>query len=311
MAPYSPAQAAVLRGLAFAAAVRMAVPRDFAWRFAWKPEGVSEEEGKRACDELIASGIVREEDGRVWVGESAENERGRKAGDTIVARKWRMARAFANYAAWVPGVRGVAVCNALAWNAVEETSDIDFFILTHPGATWLVRLVATLPLMLMRLRPGEGKRDPICLSFFASTRAMNMEALVKPEGDAYMPYWVRSLVFLVDDGVAQEFRKANAWVNTLVPWMEPMPSMLSMQARRPGFFSVWLWRMGAVISVWVWMEWWANSAQENHLPEVVKQAARERPRDVVLSPDMLKLHVRDERSAIWERFQNNGKQLGV
>ena len=65
-----------------------------------------------------------------------------------------------------PFVKGVAVCNDLAYFNAPENSDIDLFIITQKNSIWAARFFLVFSLKLFGLRPTEkNKKDKICLSF--------------------------------------------------------------------------------------------------------------------------------------------------
>lgn len=304
----------MLRGFIHAAVKQQAVPLAHAWRMAWDPPMKAGEQDLRlAVESLIRKGVVKEKEGRVWLADRNEQTlRGLTEHDALVARKWRLAKAMANYLAWVPGVRAVAVCNALAWGAVSEESDIDLAIVARHGVLWLVRLTATLPLMLLRLRPGEAKRDPICLSFFVSDTQLNLGDLARKEGDAHFPYWIVSMIPLVDDGVWKLVVEANAWTKEHIPHMAPLERLSArISVRRPGFFAHWLWKIGQSISLWMWVEWWAHEAQMKHFPDTIKTVATANDTRVVLSSTRIKLHTSDDREAIHAFWEERCRVYGV
>jgi hypothetical protein len=118
----------------------------------------------------------------------------------------------------LPWLEGVAVCNSLAWYQTTETSDIDLFILAKSGRVWSARLLSTLPFLLLRQRPGEGRPDPVCLSFFCASSSLNLETLKIKEFDPYLAYWSLSLVPLVERrDVFKQFALANTWLAELLP----------------------------------------------------------------------------------------------
>ena len=118
----------------------------------------------------------------------------------------------------LPWVDGIAVCNSLSWHHTTTSSDIDLFIITKPGRVWSARLLSTLPVILLRQRPGERQVDPLCLSFFCADSALNLEVLKIGADDPYLAYWSRSLVPLVDhSGWVQKFKLANVWLDTVLP----------------------------------------------------------------------------------------------
>lgn len=114
-----------------------------------------------------------------------------------------------------PGIEGIALCNLLPLSFTKSTSDIDIFILAKEGRVWTTRFFVTFFLRLLRLRPGEAKRDPIDASFFVSTSAYDFSPLFLQPKDPYFSFWLRSLlpVYEKKTGIFKTFFEANAFVD--------------------------------------------------------------------------------------------------
>ena len=83
-------------------------------------------------------------------------------------RKYKRLRRAVWYLSLIPSVRGVAACNTLAWNHTRKESDIDLFLIVREGTVWTTRLLSVTPFKILKMRPGAGKRDPLCFTFFLS-----------------------------------------------------------------------------------------------------------------------------------------------
>ncbi len=133
--------------------------------------------------------------------------------DIFFERKMWRARRVARFISLLPFVRGVAVCNSLAFHMVHEVSDVDLFIIAAAGRVWSARWWVTGTLALLRMRPGEAARDPVCVSFFVDERVDDLSN-VMIERDVYFYFWLRTLMpifgehilFLRGARTAPEFR---------------------------------------------------------------------------------------------------------
>lgn len=113
----------------------------------------------------------------------------------------------------IPGVGMIAIVNSLSMYATHPDSDIDLFIVTKPGMIWFVRFFSTLILWKHGVwRKGEDIRENLCLSFFITTEAMDLEKIAI-ENDIYLYYWIYYMkpVFVQHD-TYEKFIKANNWV---------------------------------------------------------------------------------------------------
>ncbi len=259
---------------------------------------------------------------------------------TIALRKFRALRRAIRYLARLPVIDGVAAANTLAWWQAREESDIDLFILTKPGAAWLARAFATLPFALLRRRPGDHARDPLCFSFFASMAHLSLKDLRLFGGDPYLAYWTRSLVPVFDRGGAWErFHASNAWVEEMLPhaaprtahgvlscvtWTRlagetsserrrtPAPSssagslgLGAALSREPCSGTCDILRSDGISPAGRWLdrlERTARALQMRRLPAAVRARANQGSA-VVLESDRLKFHENDRREAFRDRFQ--------
>lgn len=118
--------------------------------------------------------------------------------DLAFERKMFRARRAVRLISFLPFVRAVAVCNSLGFQMVHEESDIDLFVVAAKGRVWSTRWWVTGVLALLRMRPGESVRDPICVSFFVDESVAHVSHLMI-EQDVYFEYWIRSLMPLLGD----------------------------------------------------------------------------------------------------------------
>jgi len=202
-------------------------------------------------------------------------------------RKYRKAERAVQVLGRLPWIEGIAVCNSLSWYQTKEDSDIDLFIVAKPGRIWSVRLLSTLPAILFRQRPGEGKADPICLSFFCTETALDFEKLKISSSDPYLAYWCRSLVPLVDhSGWMDKFEMTNPWLRQVLP--------NAQFVRRASRFrpSVRLRLPWLPIS-----EELPKQIQQERFPAIIRELMNKDSR-VIVSNDMLKFHEQDSREQI-------------
>lgn len=223
----------------------------------------------------------------------------------IAFRKFARARRAAWLLGKMPWIRMVAVCNTLAWNHARDESDIDFFIVTAPGALWKARFSAVLPFALMGLRPNGGRvRDPLCFSFFASETALEFQELALAPDDPYLLRWVASVVPLYDpDGLIEALWDANPWVLRALP--HARPSSVSDERRVHGARSAWNEELRSGI-----FESLARGFQMIRFPESIRRVMNVDHR-VVVTDDILKFHENDRRHEYREAYRVRCRALGL
>jgi hypothetical protein len=206
----------------------------------------------------------------------------------------RVARWFSR----LPWVDGIAACNSLGYRNARAQSDLDLFIIVRPGTIWLVRFLTAGAMAVLRRRPAaKHSADTICLSFFVTRDAMNLEPLATAGGDVYLTYWVTQLTPLFGRGeVWRDFWQANAWVRRY------LPNTLGV-----GEGPTWCYRQERVGPAARWLtrtvDGWLGRWQRARLPERLRNRAAVGGSDVVVSDQVLKFHDNDRRAYYRDQWQ--------
>jgi hypothetical protein len=202
-------------------------------------------------------------------------------------RKYRKVERAMQILGRLPWIEGVAVCNSLAWYATTIQSDIDLFIIAAPRRVWSTRLLTTLPLLLLRQRPGECERDPLCLSFFSTESAFDFSRLKIAQHDPYLAYWSKTLVPILDrTHWSTTFHQINSWLSADLPNAWPVRRAWRFSLRTP-------WR-------WPWLplsEQLPKQVQLERFPVEIQHLMNVDTR-VVVNDAMLKFHDQDTRAQI-------------
>lgn len=132
--------------------------------------------------------------------------------EDLEKQMWLKVEKYLHFLNFVPFLRMVAVCNNLAFSNLNKDSDIDLFIVAKKGRLFIVRTFVTVILHLLGVRRhGKKVAGRFCLSFFVDDSFLNLSSIAI-EDDVYLRVWIKTLVPVIDDGVYQEFMRANAWV---------------------------------------------------------------------------------------------------
>lgn len=216
---------------------------------------------------------------------SLVEDRRLRLGDAVV--KYRKMTKLAALFARVPWISGVAICNSLAFHHTTKESDIDVFVVTKPGRVWSTRLATTLPLMLLRQRPGECERDPVCCSFYLADDALDFSGLKIGAQDPYLVLWLSTLIPFVDrDGVFARLKSANGWTRKTLPHARPVQRAAAF---RPAPRRSLPWPPMA--------ESWAERMQRRRFPATIRELMNQDTR-VVVTNSILKFHHNDRRDKI-------------
>lgn len=203
--------------------------------------------------------------------------------------------------AW-PGVRGLFLCNSVAFMNATEHSDTDLFIVCKPGQVWTTRFVLTALLKLAGKRPQAGKEaGTICLSFFIASDALSLSSIALPD-DVYLSYWLATLIPVFDrDEIESRVLDVNRLLlpNTKIPHLRRVE-----EAEVDGFWLRCLrllaWPSYAVVRLFgnPLKQW-----QNKRFPRAIVEAAKANDHRVVINDTMLKFHSTDRRLEYKQAFQ--------
>lgn len=108
-----------------------------------------------------------------------------------------------------PFVRGVAVSGSLSKYFADEQSDIDFFIITQANRLWIAR---TLLHIFKKLTFIVRRQGYFCMNYFIDEKDP-----VIMEKNIYTAMEVATVLPLRDNGIFDQFFKANSWACVFFP----------------------------------------------------------------------------------------------
>ncbi|MEI7620692.1 MAG: hypothetical protein WCJ57_03950 [Candidatus Falkowbacteria bacterium] len=166
---------------------------------------------------------VESQDGFYFLNSRSETILERQKRYHFSAEKFRLARRAAKLFKLVPFVEMIAVSNIIGSHNLRNGSDIDLFVVASPRRLWLTRLFCAGLAKILGWRPTKDvKRNRICLSFYASSAALNLEGLKLSSEDLYFNYWLAGLVPVYDcNQTYVRLIKENNWLKESLPnWQE-------------------------------------------------------------------------------------------
>lgn len=229
----------------------------------------------------------------------------RKERHLLADRKYERVRRAMRLLRFLPFLRGIAVCNSLAYANARDESDIDLLVIAAPGRLWSARLFATGLAALLRWRPTSTKtRDTICLSFYlAGTPTLKHLAL--NGSDHYLCYWLDTLLPVYGDAqLFDDLRRQNAW------YRDHLPSAYGATSswRRLVSDSGWSRAVKRTLEVILGhgrgdsFETLARRFQHRRLPNTLRRLANKDTR-VIVNDKMLKFHENDRRAEFTRRHK--------
>jgi hypothetical protein len=214
-------------------------------------------------------------------------------------RKWRRAKRVSGFLRFVPFVQFIGVVNSLALDNARPESDIDLFIVVKRRRLWLTRAVVTVLTHLMGVRRHHDRvSDRVCLSFYVSERAMDLEQLSHPaiERDVYLHNWITQVVPMFErNGCWSKFLAANMWVTAHVPHGF---SYVPTPYHGDDVFVKIVRFLPELIGYSIFGdigEWLAYDIQYEHIHANKQSRVHDGTTDVVVTEDILKFHEKDRR----------------
>jgi hypothetical protein len=161
-------------------------------------------------------------------------------------------------------------------------------------------------------RHGPAIAVKICLSFYLSGRALDLQPLKLTPDDPYMDFWATQVVPVMDDRGYEKFRAANQWVAARLPygWRDDWSATLIKPQNvwrriKHAYESFLTLPMGTSI------EGLLRNYQLSRMEKDITSKSRLGTTEVVISEDVLKFHEDDRRARYRAAWQERCAKLGV
>ncbi len=228
----------------------------------------------------------------------------RKERNMLIERQIKKVQRIVQLFRLVPYVQMIAVSSSLPIGNVKETSDIDLFIVCRQRTIWVTRLLLVGIVKLLGQRPTpRHKTDKICLSYYVTERALDLQPSAIGVDDPVMHYHIATLLPIYDPiGTYDKFLQANVWNNRNLPLCAT--GQRTIFQLHDGIVIRW-WR---IIADHLFSLLLAEPIQQqlirwqlNIMPARLKALANLDTR-VIISEDILKFHDQDIRSQLRQRW---------
>jgi len=134
----------------------------------------------------------------------------------IAAPRWKKVHKIIKFLQVIPFIKMIAICNSLAIDNSKKEADIDFFIVIQKKRIWLTRLLITFLVWIKgEWRHKEKIANKICLSFYITDEALNLESIAIKPYDIYLVNWIAQLKpVYYEDQIYRDFLLKNSWVKS-------------------------------------------------------------------------------------------------
>jgi hypothetical protein len=241
--------------------------------------------------------------------------------------RWKKLKRIVTLLQAIPNVMMIAACNMMAINDIKPESDIDVFIIIKKNRIWLTRFLITLLVRAVgQWRHKKRIAGKICLSFYITDDALNLQSIAKKPYDIYLTYWVTLIVPLyknqnfnskfknnkIQKDIYQEFLKANFWVNEYLPnFISFEPVKFERKVSENKFFNL-IKIIGERISdsrIGDWSEKLFKKIQKQKMEKNYQSAYYKKDLSVIISDQMLKFHELDRRILVRNLFEKKMAEI--
>ncbi len=197
----------------------------------------------------------------------------------------------------IPFLRMIAFSGGTSHKNSPACHDLDLFLVAAPGRIWTVHALFVLISRLFR------RRRVACANYIVDTTHLRL-----PGGaDLFKGHELLSIKPLTGERWARALVEANAWALELYP-NAPMPCPEELwQERR---WEKWIQR-GIEKALWPFRGLFEWAARRLFGRRIRRQAKASRSAGVILDDGILKLHVRDRRAPVVERFRGRLQEEGL
>ncbi|HSW56220.1 MAG TPA: nucleotidyltransferase domain-containing protein [Ignavibacteriaceae bacterium] len=152
--------------------------------------------------------------------------RRREAGNELAVKRLKTARRVSGFISRFPFVRGIMLSGSISKGFMEEDSDIDYFVITHPNRVWFSRFI----LMIFKKIFLFNSRKIFCINYFVDTENLEIE-----EKNIFTATEIVTLLPTFGRDIYEQFYEMNLWTKHFYPNF-PKRDILSVPDKKPGIF---------------------------------------------------------------------------
>ena len=129
-------------------------------------------------------------------------------GNQLADKRLKTARKISGFISRFPFIRGILLSGSISKGFMEEDSDIDYFVITHPNRVWFSRLM----LMLFKKLFLLNSKKNFCINYFVDSENLEIE-----EKNIFTATEIVTLLPTFGTNIYNEFYEKNFWVRQFYP----------------------------------------------------------------------------------------------
>jgi predicted nucleotidyltransferase len=166
------------------------------------------EEIMRELSSLTSKHLIYCEGEFFQLNDDEKNVLRRKTGNELAVKRLKTARRVSGFISRFPFIRGILLSGSISKGFMEEDSDIDYFVITHPNRVWFSRLM----LMLFKKLFLFNSKKNFCINYFVDSESLEIE-----EKNIFTATEIVTLLPTFGKDIYEEFYKKNYWVKDYYP----------------------------------------------------------------------------------------------
>lgn len=132
----------------------------------------------------------------------------RRKGNELAVKRIKTARRVSGFISRFPFIRGILLSGSISKGFMEEDSDIDYFVITHPNRVWFSRLM----LMLFKKIFLFNSKKIFCINYFVDSENLEIE-----EKNIFTATEIVTLLPTFGKEIYDEFYEKNYWIKHYYP----------------------------------------------------------------------------------------------
>lgn len=132
----------------------------------------------------------------------------REKGNELAIKRLQTARRVSGFISRFPFIRGIMLSGSLSKGFMEEDSDIDYFVVTHPNRVWFSRLM----LMVFKKIFLFNSKKIFCINYFVDAENLEIQ-----EKNIFTATELVTLLPTYGSDVYEQLFQKNNWVKHFYP----------------------------------------------------------------------------------------------
>ena len=132
----------------------------------------------------------------------------REKGNVLAKKRLKTAQRVSGFISRFPFIRGILLSGSISKGFMEEDSDIDYFVITHPNRVWFTRLM----LMLFKKIFLLNSKKIFCINYFVDSENLEIQ-----EKNIFTATELVTLLPTFSTEMYEELYAKNIWMRQFYP----------------------------------------------------------------------------------------------